>query len=100
MLRFLARFLGYWLVAAALVAAVVDGATSIAASRLVLTPLTGTWATLAALLGSEAAAWPEDAVLALILSAPTVLALAAAGIFLLFAGTRRRRTSFGRGYAA
>ena len=42
MLRFLSRFLGFWLVAAALVAGVVDGAKSIAASALVITPLAET----------------------------------------------------------
>ncbi len=39
MIRFLFRFLGYWLLAGALVAAIIDGSKSIAASSLVITPL-------------------------------------------------------------
>ena len=48
MLRFLARFIGFWLVAAAVVFAVVDGAKSIAASGLVTTPVAEAWAYFAA----------------------------------------------------
>jgi hypothetical protein len=39
MIRFLFRFIGYWFLAGALVAAVIDGSKSIAASSLVTTPL-------------------------------------------------------------
>jgi len=39
MIRFLFRFAGYWLLAGALVAAIIDSAKSIAASSLVTTPL-------------------------------------------------------------
>jgi hypothetical protein len=60
MFRFLSRFLGVWLVAAALVAATVDGAKSIAASSLVLTPFGETWGALAAMAqgGAEGSARP------------------------------------------
>src|SRR5690606_5071230 len=43
MLRFIARFLGLWLLAGALVALVIDGARTIAASQMVMTPLGGLW---------------------------------------------------------
>ena len=39
MIRFLFRLVGYWLLAGALVAAIIDGSKSIAASALVTTPL-------------------------------------------------------------
>jgi hypothetical protein len=108
MLRFIARSLGYWLVAAALVAAIVDGAKSIAASGLVLTPLFETWASIAALAGWEASAgaladyilWPFDILFVWMLSAPTVVVLAAFGALLLALGAKRRRPSIGREFAA
>ncbi len=111
MLRFVSRFLGCWLVAAALVAAVVDGAKSIAASALVLTPVAETWAALAALGAAPAAdpaaaaaapppAWPLDALSAALLSAPTAAVLALLGFLFLVAGRKRRRTFLGREYAA
>ena len=43
MIGFLARFVGLWLIAGALVALVVDGAKSIAASQLTVTPLGLAW---------------------------------------------------------
>ena len=105
MLRFLSRFLGFWLVAAALVAAIVDGAKSIAASAFVTTSLGEVWATIAAALrdGSTPvepapAAEPLDAALALLLAAPAVAVLLVAGILFLLAGSRRRRRHPGREY--
>jgi hypothetical protein len=107
MLRFLARFLGFWLVAAALVAAVVDGAKSIAASALVISPVAATWADLSDLLGrgsgSEAqwqAAWPLDTLMRWLISAPSVAVLAVLGVLLLLAGAKRRSPSIGREFAA
>ena len=111
MLRFIARFAGYWLIAAALVAAVVDGAKSIAASALVLTPLAETWATLSANGegGGEAVvppsagapgAEPLDAVVQWLLAAPTAAVLGIIGFLLLAAGRRRRRPALGREFAA
>ena len=105
MLRFLSRFLGIWLVAGALVAGVVDGAKSIAASRLVLTPLGESWTGLGTLVGGSgagegvAAPWPLDALLAWALSAPTLAVLAISGVLLLAAGRRRRSAYLSRGYA-
>jgi hypothetical protein len=109
MLRFIARFTGYWLVAAALVVAVVDGAKSIAASALVLTPLGETWAALAGLGAPEDGAspaaaaaplpWPLDAAWTWLLAAPTAAVLAVLGFLLLAAGRKRRRAFLGREYA-
>jgi len=95
MLRFLSRFVGYWLVAAALVAAVIDGAKSIAASAFVTTTMAETWATLSALgTPGEAAApaaplpWPLDLALAWLLAAPTAGILALLGFLFLAAGRK------------
>ena len=108
MLRFLARFLGFWLVAAALVTAVVDGAKSIAASALVTTPLSEAWAMLLAMAGggeapgepaAAAANGPLEIALAWLLAAPTVLLLAAPGVALLVIGAKRKRFSIGREFA-
>ncbi len=108
MLRFLARFLGYWLVAAALVAVVVDGAKSIAASAFVTTPLADTWALIEPLVAGGHAAepaaaapapWPLDVAAAWLLAAPTAAVAAALGVLLLRAGRKRRAASFGREFA-
>jgi hypothetical protein len=107
MLRFIARFLGFWLIAGALVAAVVDGAKSIAASSLVLTPLADTYKTLAAFGqpdGTEVviptAPWPLDMPLAWVMAAPTAVVLAVLGVALLVIGARRRRPFLSREFAA
>ena len=108
MLRFLSRFLGYWLLAAALVAAVVDGAKSIAASAMVTTPVAETWATLRALLapgdaveaaGSSTPPWPLDFLLNWLLTAPTAVIAATLGLVLLVLGRKRRAAAFGREFA-
>jgi hypothetical protein len=103
MLRFLSRFLGVWLVAGALVFAVVDGAKSIAASLVVVTPLSETLAMLAERDAAMPAApvqapWPLDAALAWLLAAPTAVALLVLGVFFLAVG-RRRRPRLGREFA-
>jgi hypothetical protein len=108
MLRFIARFLGFWLVAAALVAAIVDGAKSIAASSVVITPLAETWDTIAALAGWQATAealpagapWPLDVALPWLFATPTVGILAPLGVFFMVAGAKRRRHTIGREFAA
>jgi hypothetical protein len=108
MLRFFARFVGFWLVAAALVAAVVDGAKSIAASALVITPVAATWTELTALLsrgeaeaeGQWTAPWPLDIAVAWLLTFPTVAVLAGFGVFFLVLGAKRRRPSIGREFPA
>jgi len=108
MLRFIARFLGFWLLAAALVAAIVDGAKSIAASSLVMTPLVESLMTVAQLVGADESAilalpdatpWPLNLVLIWLMVAPTVGALAVPGIALLLVGAKKPRPSLGREFA-
>lgn len=104
MLRFACRFLGFWLIAAAVVAAVVDGAKSIAASSLVTTSVGETWATLAPLGGGEPAALavpgPLNYLLQWLLAAPAVAALAIPGAVFLILGAKRRPPSLSREFAA
>ena len=101
MLRFIARTLGFWLVAAALVAAIVDGAKSIAGSRLITTSLAESWAAIGKLAGWEETElwapadliWPLDVAAAWLVSAPTIIVLAVPGVALLMLGAKRQRLS-------
>jgi hypothetical protein len=102
MLRLLARFIGYWLVAGAIVMAVVDGAKSIAASALVTTPVAETWAILFAATGEAAPRpgaplpleGPAGTALDWLFAAPTAAVLAVLGLLFLLAGAKRRRALF------
>jgi hypothetical protein len=106
MLRFASRFLGFWLVAAALVAGVVDGAKTIAASSLTLTSVAETWGLIQAAAGGPpamepiAARWPLDVALEFLLAAPTVVVLGTLGAFFLIIGAKRRPPSLSREFAA
>jgi hypothetical protein len=106
MLRFASRFLGFWLVAAALVAAVVDGAKSIAASSFVTTSVGETWATIAAFGATEPTSAPLNAPglldmpLQWLLSAPTVAVLGIVGAVFLILGAKRRPPALSREFAA
>jgi hypothetical protein len=108
MIRGLLRFVGFWLFAAALVAAVLDGVRSIAASGLVFSPVAETWEwvapdSLAALRSSIADGlgqpWLWDLVNTWVLGAPTALALGVLGLLLIAAGAKRRRDVFIREFA-
>jgi hypothetical protein len=106
MLRFASRFLGFWLVAAALVAGVVDGAKTIAASSLVLTSVADTWGLIQSAAGGPAALepivarWPLNLVIEFLLAAPTAVVLGALGAFFLIVGAKRRPPSLSREFAA
>jgi len=107
MLRFISRFLGFWLAAAAIVAAVVDGAKSIADSTLVTTSLAETWAMIAAAVGLEpfsaeqsAVPWPLNLPLEGLLASPTVVILGALGVAFLVLGAKKRPPSLSREFAA
>ena len=101
MLRFFARLAGIWAIAGALVFAVIDGAKSIGASALVLTPVADAWAMLGGARGDGAGApAPLAEALELLLAAPIVAVLAALGFLLLVAGRKRQNAWPGRQYAA
>jgi hypothetical protein len=106
MLRLVSRLFGYWLVAAALVLAVVDGAKSIAASAFIATPLSQSWATVTALgaAGAEplplpTGPWPLDVFFTWLFAAPTAAVVLALGMLFLAAGQKRRRPVLGREFA-
>lgn len=96
MLRFLLRFVGFWLLAAAFVALVYDGTRSVAGEHVVLTQMSETWNALSpgSLAGFEGvvkrslASWVWDGLLAPILHGPTTLVLAVLGIGLMVLGRK------------
>ncbi|MES2907481.1 MAG: hypothetical protein V4691_10760 [Pseudomonadota bacterium] len=98
MLSFIARFIGFVLLAAAAMFAVIDGTKSIAASELMLTPLGTTWKQLNA--GSLAViqqsfektlsfAWSP--MMTTLLAIPTFLIIALIAFLFLKLGNLRRR---------
>jgi hypothetical protein len=104
MIRFLLRFIGLWLIAGGLVAIVVDGVRSIAASQLMITPLGQTWLDLdpASLAATQAfveqnleerfGTWIWDPAMLALLAVPTFAFLAALGGLLAWLGRKRRLT--------
>ena len=102
MIAFLARFIGLWLIAGALVALVVDGSKTIAASRLTVTPLGLAWFSMSPsslmrtqeFVQREVEAyighWLWDPIVQWILLAPTWLVFGALGVLLVYVGSRKR----------
>ncbi len=99
MIRFLFRFLGYWLLAGALVAAIIDGSKSIAASALVTTPLGQHFQQVAPTLlqrlefgiqNNLALPWLWDNVFVNILTWPSFADLGVLALIFLMIGRRKR----------
>jgi hypothetical protein len=102
MIGFLARFIGLWMVAGALVALVIDGTKTIAASALTMTPMGLAWyslspsslmqtqefvqRTIEAYIGH----WLWDPIIQWVLMAPAWAVLGIIGGWLLYIGRRRR----------
>lgn len=104
MLRFLLRFIGFWLVAGGFVALIVDGTRSIAASSVLFTSAGDAWYTLApenlehAEAATTAAApllWTK--LIAPLLTLPASVLLVLAGLLLLGLGRARERSRFQAG---
>ena len=101
MLRFLCRWIGTLFVAVGIVAAVVDGTRSVAASELVMTPLGQSWYSISqsSLNAAQAAiqrhvhpaVW--DPVIQYILLTPTWVVACVLGLLFLVIGRRRRKFS-------
>ena len=101
MISFIARFVGLWLIAGALVALVIDGTKSIAASHLMVTPLGLAWYTLSptSLLSAQTFVqqkieayvghWLWDPLIQWILMLPGWLVLGFIGAWLVYVGRRR-----------
>jgi hypothetical protein len=103
MISFLARFVGLWLIAGALVALVIDGTKTIAASALSVTPLGRAWFVLSP--GTLVSAqqfvqqkmeayighWLWDPLIQWLLMLPTWAVFGVLGGWLAYVGSRRRR---------
>ena len=99
MIRFLFRFVGLWLLAGAFVALVIDGTRSIAASRLILTPVGEAWVAfhpasielLRSAVERNLSPWLWDKVFVSILFLPLWMLLGALGVVLVLLGRPRVR---------
>lgn len=108
MIRFLFRFLGYWLLAATIVLIVVDGTKTISANALTLTPLGEIWFRLAPTTINQAQfaieehlgqPWLWDAITAYMLTAPGwAISGILAFLFLIIGRKRRRQVYFEDAY--
>ncbi len=101
MIRFLFRFVGFWILAGGFVALVVDGTRSIAASALVVTPARSAWTSLSPasldavrVRAAALAPWLWDDLLSPILDLPLFLLLALIGLLVMGIGTARRRSHY------
>ncbi len=100
MLKFLFRFTGLWLLAGAFVAFVIDGARSIAASRLVFMPFMEAWSavhagsieTLRRAVEENLSHWMWESVVLRFFTAPLWMVLGVLGILLILIGRRRSRS--------
>ena len=106
MIGFLARFIGLWMVAGALVALVIDGTKTIAASALTMTPMGLAWysispsslmstqefvqRTIEAYIGH----WLWDPIIQWVLMAPAWAVLGIIGGWLLYVGRRRPQPAY------
>ena len=99
MIRFLFRFVGYWLLAGALVAAIIDGSKSIAASALVTTPFGQHFQQLAPSLlqrlefgiqNNLGLPWLWDLVFINVLAWPSFAVLGVLALIFLMIGRRKR----------
>ena len=102
MIAFLARFVGLWFIAGALVAVVVDGTKTIAASRLTVTPLGLAWYTMSpsSLMATQTFVqqrieayighWLWDPAIQWILQMPSWLVFGAIGAMLAYLGRKRQ----------
>ena len=98
MIRFLLRFLGLWVLAAAFIFLVYDGTKSIAGNALYVTSVGDTWNALHSTslqlfqpaVERHIALWLWDPVILTVLTAPTWLALAVVAAFFMICGRKRR----------
>lgn len=102
MLGFVSRFFGLWLIAGALVAAVIDATKTIAASTLTVTALGEAWASIGmtSLLATQTfvqqsiepvlGRWIWDPVIQSVLLLPAWLVLGGLGFLFTWLGRRRR----------
>jgi hypothetical protein len=98
MIRFVFRFFGFWLLAAAFVAVVYDGARAIAGSQVTFTKLGDTWnaihstslQSLQPVIERNVGVWLWDPVMLNILVSPTWAVFGVLGILFILLGRRKR----------
>jgi hypothetical protein len=98
MIRFVLRFFGLWILAAAFVFLVYDGTKSIAAGMVLTKPFGETWndinsnslLLLQPAIERHVAVWLWDPVMLSILTAPTWLVLGVIGIILVLLGRKKK----------
>jgi len=98
MIRFLLRFLGLWILAAAFVGLVVDGTKSIAGNAIFFTKLGKTWSDLSPgtllllqpAVERHVAQWLWNPVIQTVLEQPTWLVLGILGSFLILVGRKKK----------
>ncbi|MBA3904713.1 MAG: hypothetical protein C0522_13755 [Rhodocyclaceae bacterium] len=98
MIRFVFRFVGLFVLAAAFVALLYDGTKTIAADQISITPLEQIWTYLDAAslqrlkeaVSRHASAWVWDSLFATVLTAPAALVLAILGALLMLIGRRKK----------
>jgi ABC-type phosphate transport system permease subunit len=97
-IRFVFRFIGFFVLAAAFVALLYDGTKTIAADQISITPLEQIWAYLDATslqrlkdaVSQSASVWVWDSLFATVLTAPAALVLAVLGALLMLIGRKKR----------
>ena len=100
MVRFVFRFIGWWLLAGAFVAFVVDGTRSISASRLVLTPFGIAWDSLHPTsfdamrnwVEGQLPGWVYNPIILSVLLTPLWIILGVLGFLLFLMGRKREHT--------
>lgn len=98
MIRFVFRFVGLWILAAAFIFLIYDGTKSIAANRLYITKVLDTWnavhfTSLQALqpwVEQRVGPWVWEKVMTQVLNAPTWIALGIIGILLILLGRKKK----------
>ena len=98
MIRFLLRFLGLWILAAAFVWLVIDGTKSIAGNAISVTQLGKTWydlnpsslQLLQPAIERHVAVWLWNPVIQTVLEQPTWLVLGVLGIVLILLGRKKK----------
>jgi hypothetical protein len=98
MIRFLLRFIGLWILAAAFIFLIYDGTKSIAGKTVIMKPFGETWndihstslQLLQPAIERHVAGWLWDPVVLSILTAPTWLVLGVIGIVLIILGRKQK----------
>jgi hypothetical protein len=98
MIRFVFRFLGLWILAAAFIFLIYDGTKSIASNRFYITKVVDTWnavhftslQALQPVIEQRLGPWAWEKVMTPVLNAPTWVAVGVIGILLILIGRKKK----------